>query len=136
FSIPARPVSLSRVCAAGHRAWPVWRFPRRGGRAPASPKKTACGVCGFTFATFYDQRPRRVRDLSCGDKRVYLSFSVRRVWCLWCGGVKTERLPWIADNPFYTKRFAFFVGRRCRDSSLKAVAEEVDLDWQTVQALD
>jgi len=77
-----------------------------------------------------------VRDLSCGDKRVYLSFSVRRVLCWRCGGVKTERLPWIADNPFYTKRFAFFVGRRCRDSSVKAVAEELHLDWQTVKALD
>ena len=24
--------------------------------------------------TYYDQRPRRVRDLSCGDRRVYLDF--------------------------------------------------------------
>ncbi len=50
--------------------------------------------------------------------------------------MKTERLDWIADNPFYTKRFAFFVGRRCRDSTVKAVAEELHLDWHTVKALD
>ena len=31
-----------------------------------------------------------------------------------CGKVKQETLDWLADNPFYTKRFAFFVGRRCR----------------------
>ncbi len=51
--------------------------------------------------------------------------SSRRVFVV--RGVKTERLDWLANNPFYTKRFAFFVGRRCRDSSVKAVAEE--LTW-------
>jgi transposase len=86
--------------------------------------------------TYYDQRPRRVRDLSCGDRRVYLDFFIRRVQCVWCCAVKTERLDWLANNPFYTKRFAFFVGRRCRDSTIKAVAEDLFLDWQTVKELD
>ena len=42
----------------------------------------------------------------------------------------------ISDNPFYTKRFAFFVGRRCREMSLQEVARELRLDWHTVKALD
>ncbi len=46
---------------------------------------------------------------------------LRRVACPECGKVKRERLPWLADNPFYTKRFAFYVGQRCRDSTIKAV---------------
>ena len=50
--------------------------------------------------------------------------------------MKSESLDWLADNPFYSKRFAFFVGRRCRDSSVKAVAEELFLDWHTVKELD
>ena len=50
--------------------------------------------------------------------------------------VRQERPPWISDNPFYTKRFAFFVGRRCRASSLKDVAKELHLDWKTVKDLD
>jgi transposase len=61
---------------------------------------------------------------------------VRRVFCWRCGGVKTEQLDWIADNSFYTKRFAYFVGRRCRDSTVKAVADELHLDWETVKELD
>lgn len=77
-----------------------------------------------------------MRDLACGDKRVYLAFAIRRVDCWRCGAVKTERLDWLANNPFYTKRFAFFVGRRCRDSSIKAVADELLLDWHTVKELD
>jgi transposase len=50
--------------------------------------------------------------------------------------VKTERLDWLADNPLYTKRFAFFVGRRCRETAVKEVAEELSLDWHTVKELD
>jgi hypothetical protein len=50
--------------------------------------------------------------------------------------VKTERLDWLANNPFYTKRFAFYVGQRCRDSTVKAIAGELHLDWQTVKELD
>jgi transposase len=61
---------------------------------------------------------------------------VRRVACRSCGKVKRERLEFLADNPLYTKRFAYFVGRRCRSSTLKEVAEELHLDWGSVKALD
>ena len=50
--------------------------------------------------------------------------------------MKSEQLDWLADNPLCTKRFAFFVGRRCRDATVKAVAEELFLDWHTVKELD
>lgn len=86
--------------------------------------------------SYYDKRPRRARDLSCGDKHVYLAYSLRRVECSRCRSVKSERLDWLADNPLYTKRFAFFVGRRCRQTPLKEVAEELFLDWHAVKELD
>ena len=44
---------------------------------------------------------------------------VRRVACRGCGKVKQEQLGFLADNPFYTKRFAFYVGRRCRASPIR-----------------
>jgi len=77
-----------------------------------------------------------VRDLSCGDARVYLELEVRRVLCRKCGKVKTEALDWLADNPFYTKRFAYYVGRKCRAMTVQDVAKELKLDWHTVKALD
>ena len=79
---------------------------------------------------------RQIRDLSCGDTRMYLEVEIRRVPCQRCGGVRQERPSWIADNPFYTKRFAFYVGRRCRASALKDVAKELHLDWKTVKGLE
>jgi transposase len=85
---------------------------------------------------WYDRKVRHVRDLSCGDTRIFLELEVRRVECRRCGKVKRERLAFLADNPLYTKRFAYFVGRRCRQATIKDVAKELALDWQTVKVLD
>ena len=67
---------------------------------------------------------------------MFLEMEVRRVACSQCGTVKQERLSFLADNPFYTKRFAFYVGRRCRSSTIKDVASELHLDWHTVKELE
>ena len=77
-----------------------------------------------------------MRDLSCGDMRILLELEVRRIDCRSCGKVKQERLDFLANNPFYTKRFAYFVGRRCRQASISDVAKELALDWHTVKALE
>lgn len=77
-----------------------------------------------------------MRDLPCGDARIYLELEIRRVQCQTCGAVKTERLDFLADNPFYTQRFAWYVGRRCRHASIQDIARELKLDWHTVKALE
>jgi transposase len=79
---------------------------------------------------------RRVRDLPNGGARIYLELEVRRVRCRCDGTVKGERLSFLADNPHYTKRFAWYVGRRCRESTVKDVADELHLHWHTVKELD
>jgi transposase len=106
------------------------------GHACASLKKTVCGACRHRHHGWYDRRRRRVRDLSSGDARIYLDLEVRRVDCRTCGAVKREQLAFLADNPFYTKRFAFYVGRRCRQAPIKDVAHELGLDWHTVKILE
>jgi transposase len=58
------------------------------------------------------------------------------VQCRSCGKVKRERLDFLADNPLYTKRFAHYVGRRCRQATIKDIAEELRLDWDTVKTLE
>jgi transposase len=102
----------------------------------ATLKKTVCKECGRVHSGWYDRTRRRARDLSVGTMRIYLEFEVRRLVCRCCGQVRRERLEFLADNPLYTKRFAWFVGRRCRASTIKDVADELNLDWQTVKELD
>ena len=77
-----------------------------------------------------------MRDLSSGPHRIYLDVELRRVACRRCRRGKQERLDLFADNPFYTKRFAFWVGRRCRASTIQDVARETHLNWKTVKALE
>jgi len=107
------------------------------GRHPdATDKKTICGTCGTPHRTWYDRRPRRVRDLPCGDVRIYLAFDLRRVACRRCGGVKQERLEWLSANPHDTKRFAWYVGKQCRGASVQEVAADLRLDWHAVKEMD
>ena len=86
--------------------------------------------CGRVPQGWYDNKLRRVRDLPCGGMRIYLEIYD----CRSCQQVKQERLDWLADNSFYTKRFGFH--RRCRNSSIWDVAKEHLLDWKTVKALE
>jgi transposase len=67
---------------------------------------------------------------------VYLEIEIRRVHCQSCSAVKQEKLPWLANNLYYTKRFAFYVGRRCRSATVRDVARELRLDWKTVKSLE
>jgi len=68
--------------------------------------------------------------------RIFVEIELRRVACRRCGAVKRERLDFLADNPRYTKRFAFYVGRRCRAASIQDIAEELYLEWHTVKELE
>ena len=45
-------------------------------------------------------------------------------------------MPFLADNPFFTKRFAYYVGRRCESATIKDIAKELRLDWKTVKELE
>ena len=77
-----------------------------------------------------------MRDLPCGGYRVYLEFEARRVFCRSCQAVRREALEFLGESPFYTKRFAYYVGRRCRGATIKDIAQELHLDWDSVKVLD
>jgi transposase len=76
-----------------------------------------------------------VRDLSCGDREVYLDFQMRRIKCKTCG-VKNEKLAFLSDNTKYSLRFAMQIGGLCRAMTIKDVARRMHLDWHTVKELD
>jgi len=76
------------------------------------------------YRSIYDWKRKRVRDLPSGAFRVFLDLEVRRIECVSCGTVRQESLSFLADNRSYTKRFAFYVGRRCRASTIKDIAED------------
>ena len=50
--------------------------------------------------------------------------------------MKRERLDFLADNPRYTKRLAYYIGKRCRSETIQDLAEELGLAWHTVKELE
>ena len=50
--------------------------------------------------------------------------------------MKRERLDFLAENSRYTKRFAYYIGKRCRSATIRDIAEELGLHWQTVKDLE
>jgi transposase len=129
-------LSFSWLLPGAHFVRHLWGSPSPGHWSHPEGKKTVCGACGRIHRTFYDRKNSRVRDLPCADLRIYLEVEIRRVACRKCQKVKQEKLDWLGEYPFCTKRFAFYVGRRCRDSSIQDVAKEFHLDWRTVKALE
>ncbi len=132
---------MGRISIPGFSTWAertrILRRPAGTHSYPATAvKKTICGHCGWVCMGWYDRRERQTRDLPNGQMRIYLRFEIRRIFCRRCGAVKRERLDFLADNPFYTKRFAYYVGRRCRGSAIKEIAEELLLDCNTVKEMD
>ena len=107
--------SLPGLCTQRGGSRHIRRPRRNPGAACAAPKKTACGVCGRGHPSYYDKRLRRIRDLSCGDTRVYLAVELRRVDCRKCGKVKREGLEWLARQPVLHQALRLLRGRKCAD---------------------
>ena len=50
--------------------------------------------------------------------------------------IRQEHLAWLAEHSATTKRFALYVGERCRTDTIKDIATEFGLDWKTVKEMD
>ena len=105
------------------------------GHLDSAGKRAVCGTCRTVHRVWYDRIRRRTRDLRCGPYRIYLDLEVRRVDCRRCGKVKRERLDFLLENALHAERFARYVGRRCCTGTIKDIAKEMNLDWQTVKRL-
>jgi transposase len=85
---------------------------------------------------FWDRKLRKARDFPCGELLIQLLFEHRRIKCNCCGAKGYERLSWLSENPFYTQRFAMYIGRMCEEQTITAVGNEHRIDWKTVKELE
>jgi len=128
--------TTSRVVSTGDDQGDIRRSESPDYSAGAASKTTACGGCGTAH-----------RSLTIGRSGGFASCRAGRCASTWrwraagfggrrCGKVKQEKFPWLETNPFYTKRFAWYGGRRCRATTVTEVAKELKLDWKTVTSLE
>lgn len=50
--------------------------------------------------------------------------------------VRQEQFAWLATHSATSKRFAYYIGQRCRSASIKDIATEFGLNWKTVKEMD
>lgn len=99
-------------------------------------KRYRC-ACGRTSRNSHDSYMRCVRDLPFGPYLItHLIFEQHRISCRRCG-VVTESLDFVSPRVTYTKRLAASVALSCMEiRSIKAVAQQYQLHWETVKNID
>ena len=91
-----------------------------------------CGDCGAKARRVYDRRERYWRHLDVAGMTVRLRYSIRRVRCPRCLGVKTEHVAWAAPSSNFTYAFEERTGYLAQQSSKSAVAKLMRVAWRTV----
>jgi len=98
---------------------PTWKIPR-------------CGDCGVQARRIHDRRDRFWRHLDLAGMTVRLRYSMRRVHCKKCDGVKTEQVPWAVAGSNFTFAFEERVAYLAQQSSTTAVSKLMRVMWRTV----
>jgi len=98
------------------------------------PKVTRfrCPLCRTTLADGTLARWRPLRDLDIGRRHIELRVPVFRVWCRTCG---RPEVPSTLARPYArcTRRLEQRLFQLTGDSTVKAVARRMDLNWETVK---
>lgn len=94
-----------------------------------------CPRCRSVSGDIHQYKLRRVRDVSCFQRKVYLVFHIRRFRCSECHKVFTESLDSIAFNQRYTRRFERMVYRECLGQTFQDVAKKLRMNWHTVERI-
>ena len=91
-----------------------------------------CPRCRIAVGDGQPCRPRRLRDLDIGRRHMEVRVQVYRVWCRTCG---RPEVPVTLARRYArcTRRLEEHLFRLTGDSTVKAVAKRMALDWDTVK---
>jgi transposase len=102
-----------------------------------NPKKFSCPECkGVRVAAIKDGY-RDVRGLPMGLTTTVIRVVMHRIRCADCGAYKREALSFLPSQKcHYTKKVAEYAINLRRHMCIKAVAEHLDLHWNTVKEIE
>lgn len=119
---------LPRYVLVGVERWAGW------GRLTLLPRNTRfrCPRCRVTTGDGQPCRWRPLRDLDIGRRHVELLVRVYRIGCHACG---RPEVPTTLARPYArcTRRLEEYLFRLTGDSTVKAVARRMALNWETVK---
>jgi len=94
-----------------------------------------CPHCRIVSDDIHQYESRRVRDMMCFGRVVYLVFDIRRFRCPKCHKVFTESLSSIAFNQRHTRRFEEMVYQECLGQTFQDVAKKLGMNWHTIERI-
>lgn len=117
---------LTENSSSGRAELQVAVSPRKNGR----PR---CGQCLAAGSVYDTQRmPRRFEFIPILGIQVFLIYSMRRVNCTRCGGVKTEHLDWADGKEQMTVAYKWFLATWARRMNWSEVATVFRTSWNRV----
>jgi transposase len=91
--------------------------------------------CGWSTRACYDRASRRWRHLDLGACRLFLEAEIRRLRCLRCRRVRTERVPWARPGSRLTRDLEDVVAWLTQRLDKTSVAKLLRIAWETVAAI-
>ena len=102
---------------------------------PTKSYRCRCGCCGRK-GKFYDygndRSPRRWRSLDWNGQRVFLEYSVYRVYCPHCHAVHTCKVSWASHHSCFTDSFEHVTAWMALQMNKSATSAFMRIAWKTV----
>lgn len=99
----------------------------------AQQTKWRCSQCSSSNVIGRGCSVRYFRTLPIGRKQVKLVLPVQRVQCLACGRIRQVKVEFADERRSYTKAFERYVLELSRLTTIKHVAEHLDVSWDLVK---
>ncbi|WP_319585207.1 ISL3 family transposase [uncultured Desulfobulbus sp.] len=99
---------------------------------PDARHRVRCGSCGHP-AVYRDRREVRFfRHVPLWNIPVWVKYVPRRVSCSRCGGVRTEKLPWVTGKQRFTLAYSCYLAKWAEMLPWYSVAKLFSCAWGTV----
>lgn len=98
-------------------------------------RKLRCSQCGSKSIIRRGTIDRCFKTLPIGKKQVLLQVPIHRIECNECGCLKQEKISFADPKKTYTKAFKRYVLELSRLTTIKNVAQHLDLSWDTVKEI-
>ena len=98
-------------------------------------EKLQCALCKSFHVTKAGVKPRTFKGLPIGFRQVHISMEVQRVKCHCCGFIRQKHLSFAASKKHYTRAFERYVHTLSQLTTIKAIAENLKVSWDTVKEI-
>lgn len=95
-----------------------------------------CQGCGKKACGIHSWAQRKIRDLSFGTSRTWITCHYRKLFCAHCQGIYIEDLELFHPYLRVTTRMARYIYQLCRLMTVSQVAQHLGIDWKTVKNID